>query len=384
MNLIILGASGSIGTQTINIIKNDKKKWTLRGFSVGNKSFLIDEILKEFKEVKYICVKNKKDFKTFKAKYKGIKFFYGDKGLIKLINKNKDATVVNSLVGFVGLKPSLVTLKNNQTLLLANKESLVCGGALINRILKKRGKLIPIDSEHVAIAKCLYGENIEDVKEIVITASGGPFLNKTKEELKDVTKEMALNHPNWKMGTKITIDSATMMNKTFELIEAYYLFNLDFNKIKAVINRKSLVHGFVVFNDGRIKLNVGLNDMKYPILFALNLGIPENGKFDDVEVNTYSNYEFLELNKNRFSLVNYAEKLIDSKNSFGATLNAVNEVCVNYFLEEKIKFIDIERVIDKILGSAFFFNTNNYLLLKIVDRFYRRKTRKLISEECKL
>lgn len=378
MDLVILGASGSIGTQTIDVIKNSEKKWTLKGFSVGNKTFYVDEILKEFKNVNSICLKNKKDYLNYKNKYPSIKFFYGDKGLIKLIKYNKNATILNALVGFVGLNPSIVSLKLNRTLLLANKESLVCGGNLINKILKRKGKIYPIDSEHVAIAKCLYNENISDVDEIIITASGGPFFNLSREELKNVTLKDALNHPTWKMGNKITIDSATMMNKTFELIEAYYLFGIDFNKIKAIVNRKSLVHGLVKFNDGRIKLNVGENLMKYPILYALDLGKPNGNKFNDIELNTYDSYEFFNLSKKRFPLLNYAEKIVKSSKNEGVILNAINEECVQAFLTNKINFIDIENIINKIFSSAIFIKCNNYKLLHLSNMYYRYKTRKEI------
>ena len=378
MDLVILGASGSIGTQTIDVIKNNEKKWTLKGFSVGNKTFYVDEILKEFKDVNSICLKNKKDYLNYKNKYPSIKFFYGDKGLIKLIKYNKNATILNALVGFVGLSPSIVSLKLNRTLLLANKESLVCGGNLINKILKRKGKIYPIDSEHVAIAKCLYNENISDVNEIIITASGGPFFNLNREELKNVTLKDALNHPTWKMGNKITIDSATMMNKTFELIEAYYLFGIDFDKIKAIVNRKSLVHGLVKFNDGRIKLNVGENLMKYPILYALNLGKPNDDTFKDIELNTYDRYEFFNLSKKRFPLLNYAEKVVKSSKNEGVILNAINEECVQAFLNSKINFIDIENIIDKIFSSAVFIKCNNYKLLHLSNMYYRYKTRKEI------
>lgn len=378
MDLVILGASGSIGTQTIDVIKNNEKKWILKGFSVGNKTFYVDEILKEFKDVNSICLKNKKDYLNYKNKYPSIKFFYGDKGLIKLIKYNKNATILNALVGFVGLKPSIVSLKLNRTLLLANKESLVCGGNLINKILKRKGKIYPIDSEHVAIAKCLYNENISDVNEIIITASGGPFFNLNREELKNVTLKDALNHPTWKMGNKITIDSATMMNKTFELIEAYYLFGIDFDKIKAIVNRKSLVHGLVKFNDGRIKLNVGENLMKYPILYALDLGKPNGDTFNDIELNTYDRYEFFNLSKKRFPLLNYAEKVVKSSKNEGVILNAINEECVQAFLNSKINFIDIENIIDKIFSSAVFIKCNNYKLLHLSNMYYRYKTRKEI------
>ena len=378
MDLVILGASGSIGTQTIDVIKNNEKKWTLKGFSVGNKTFYVDEILKEFKDVTSVCLKNKKDYLNYKNKYPSIKFFYGDKGLIKLIKYNKNATILNALVGFVGLKPSIVSLKLNRTLLLANKESLVCGGNLINKILKRKCKIYPIDSEHVAIAKCLYNENISDVNEIIITASGGPFFNLNREELKNVTLKDALNHPTWKMGNKITIDSATMMNKTFELIEAYYLFGIDFDKIKAIVNRKSLVHGLVKFNDGRIKLNVGENLMKYPILYALDLGKPNDDTFKDIELNTYDRYEFFNLSKKRFPLLNYAEKVVKSSKNEGVILNAINEECVQAFLNSKINFIDIENIIDKIFSSAVFIKCNNYKLLHLSNMYYRYKTRKEI------
>lgn len=380
MDLVILGASGSIGTQTIEVLKNNKKKWTLKGFSVGNKAFFIDEILKEFKDVTSVCLKNKKDYLIYKTKYPSIKFFYGDKGLIKLIKFNTKATIVNSLVGFVGLKPSIVSLKLNRTLLLANKESLVCGGNLINKILKKKGKIYPIDSEHVAIAKCLYNEDLNNVEEIIITASGGPFFNFSREDLNKVTLKDALNHPTWKMGKKITIDSATMMNKTFELIEAYYLFGVDFNKIHAIVNRKSLVHGLVKFKDGRIKLNVGENLMKHPILFALNLGKPLEDKFNDVELNTYDNYEFFTLSKKRFPVLNYARIVANSNKNEGVILNAINEECVNAFLYNKINFIDIENIIDKIFSSAIFIRCNNYKLLHLSDMYYRYRTRKEISK----
>ena len=378
MDLVILGASGSIGTQTIDVIKNNEKKWTLKGFSVGNKTFYVDKILKEFKDVTSKYLKNKKDYLNYKNKYPSIKFFYGDKGLIKLIKYNKNATILNALVGFVGLNPSIVSLKLNRTLLLANKESLVCGGNLINKILKRKGKIYPIDSEHVAIAKCLYNENISDVNEIIITASGGPFFNLNREELKNVTLKDALNHPTWKMGNKITIDSATMMNKTFELIEAYYLFGIDFDKIKAIVNRKSLVHGLVKFNDGRIKLNVGENLMKYPILYALDLGKPNGDTFNDIELNTYDRYEFFNLSKKRFPLLNYAEKVVKSSKNEGVILNAINEECVQAFLNSKINFIDIENIIDKIFSSSVFIKCNNYKLLHLSNMYYRYKTRKEI------
>ena len=380
MNVVLLGASGSIGSQSIEIIKKDKNKWNLVGFSVGKRVEKIDQILSFFSSVRYICVQLKKDYLILKKKYPLIKFFYGDKGLLKLIKANKDATIINALVGFAGVAPSLLTLENNQTLLLANKESLVVAGELINNLLDKgKGKLYPIDSEHVAIAKCLYGENIENVQFITITASGGPFYYLTKEDLKKVTKKDALNHPTWKMGAKITIDSATMMNKTFEVIEAHYLYRLPSQLIKTVVDRLSQLHGFVTFKDGHVNLNVSKNTMEYPIRYALNLGVPENGtRFTDIEKNTLSKKKLLPLDRNRFSLLNYADLVINEGKDSGAILNAINEELVYAFLNNQINFVDIEKIIDKIMKDAEFRVVKSYKDLKKVDKKYRKLVKEMI------
>lgn len=385
MDLIILGASGSIGTQSIQLLKNLEKKWTLAGFSIGNKAFFIDQILSDFGNVRAICVKNKKDYIKYKKKYKSVKFFYGNKGLIHLINYLHGAVVLNALVGFVGLKPSLVAIKKKRTLLLANKESLVCGGELINKSLKKGGRLIPIDSEHVGLKKCMYGRTLDEVEELIITASGGPFYNLSLEELKNVTKEDALKHPTWQMGEKITIDSATMMNKTFELIEAHYLFDIPIEKIHAIVNRKSKVHSLIHLKNGNYVLNVGPNDMKIPISYALNYGEPLfDNKFDDVEINTYNNYEFLPLSEERFGFLKFANIVAKNGGDSGTILNAINEVCVRSFLNDEIKFIDIVNIVDKIFKGADFHKAYSYNYLFLINKIYRKKAQKLIKKGKKI
>ena len=382
MNIVLFGASGSIGTQTVDIIIKDKIKRNLTGFSVGKRVETVDKLLNLFNNVKYICLQYKKDYLVYKKKYPNVKFFYGDKGLIKLLKANEDAAVVNALVGFAGVEPSLYTISHNQTLMLANKESLVVAGELINKMLDSgKGKLIPIDSEHVAIAKCLYNEEMENVSFITITASGGPFYYLTKADLKKVTKRDALHHPTWKMGEKITIDSATMMNKTFEVIEAHYLYRLPKQFIKTVVDRNSKLHGFVTYKDGHVNLNVSQNTMEYPIRYALNEGLPSNGKyFKDVEKNTLSRYNLLPLDEERFSLMKYAEVVINEKKDSGAILNAVNEECVYAFLNNKINFVDIELIIDKIMKDVEFHVVKSYKDLKKIDQKYRKKVQEMIKE----
>ena len=236
MTVCLLGASGSIGQQTIDVMLKNPQDFDLLSFSVGKRTRCVSYILKKFPHVKAVCIQDEKVMERYQKKYTDIIFFSGDHGLNELIKASDTDIVVNALVGFVGLKPSLTALENNKTLCLANKESLIIGGELVNRLLKQgHGRLIPIDSEHVAIRKCLSVDK-EDVDKIIITASGGPFRNLKREELTNITPEQALAHPNWKMGKKITIDSATMVNKTFEIIEAHYLFGCSYEDIEVIIN----------------------------------------------------------------------------------------------------------------------------------------------------
>ena len=379
MDLVILGASGSIGTQTIDVIKNNKKKWTLKGFSVGNKTFYIDEILKEFKDVTSICLKNKKDYLNYKNKYPSIKFFYGDKGLIKLIKYNKNATVLNALVGFVGLNPSIVSLKLNRTLLLANKESLVCGGNLINKILKRRGKIYPIDSEHVAIAKCLYNENISDVNEIIITASGGPFFNLNREELKNVTLKDALNHPTWKMGNKITIDSATMMNKGFEVIEAYYLFSLPLDKIHVLLHDESLIHALIRMKDGSLIADMATNDMRIPISYALYEGKYHSTNVPKLDLESILSLHFRKMDPERYPSLNLAYDALRKGKTYLCVLNASNEEANLAFREGRLKFNQIEKVVASCLNNHQVEDNFTYQDLQRIDYQTRLESRKIIE-----
>lgn len=382
MNLILLGASGSIGTQTLSCLENFKNKWTLVGFSIGNRAFLVDSILEKFNSVKYICLKNKKDFLIYKKKYPNIKFFYGNKGLVKLVNADKSSAVVNALVSYVGLKPSIVTLKRDRILLLANKESLVIGGSLLKKLISKhKGKIIPIDSEHSAISKCLLFSDPKDVDSITITASGGPFFNLSKEELKNVKLEDALKHPNWSMGKKITIDSATMMNKVFEVIEAHYLFNYPYEKINVMIDRTSHTHGFITLKNNEYIVNNSNPSMISSINFALNMNSCDiNENQDDIyKVKSLEQFNLLPFDYNRFDIMKYAKFVIEHKGNSGAILCTINDTLVNSFINKRITYIELLENIDKIMSSVKFSKNDNYLSLILTIKYTKKRILKYIQ-----
>ena len=378
--ICLLGASGSIGEQTLDVMRKHPVDFCLAGFSVGKQINKVEDILKEF-PVEFICVKEEN--KELENKYPKIKFFHGDDGLNQLIVSCNCEMVVNALVGFVGLKPSITALENNKILALANKETLVAGGELINNLLKSgKGKLIPIDSEHVALSKCLSVDK-ENVDKIVITASGGAFRKLSREELKDVTPEAALNHPTWSMGNKITIDSATMVNKTFEIIEAYYLFGYKYEDIELMFNYESFVHSLVRYKDGSYRLDEGKPDMRVPIKYALYEGACE---YDLVYVNKlddYKNSNLYPFDYDRFPIVKLAKKVIDEKGLYGATFNAANEEAVYAFLVNKIKFTEIENIIDYCVNNVNNIQNPSYEDIRKCDIYVREMVSKLVKGEIK-
>lgn len=348
-NIIILGASGSIGSQSIDLLKSKKDEYNLIGVSVGNNiNFLVEKIIPFF-DLKYICVKEESDYKILKEKYKNIDFFYGDEGLISLTKIEENEIILNSLVGFSGVLPSISSIKNNKFLFLANKESLVVAGEILYSLKDAKKLIYPIDSEHAAITKCLKNVKKDELETIYLTCSGGPFFSYKKEDFKNIKLSDALNHPTYKMGKKITIDSSTLMNKAFEIIEAHYLFDVTDTKIKVKIDRNSYVHSFILLKNGTYKLSVGKPDMKIQINDCLSFFKTDEDEFKDTEINTYSNYKFYEVDKEKFPLIDYGYMVIKTKGISGLVLNAANEVAVNEFLKGNINYIDIKVIIDKIL-----------------------------------
>ena len=355
--ILLLGCSGSIGKQTIDIIKEHKDSLQLVGVSVYNNVDYLKELLAEF-DIKFAYLKNYNE--ELNNLYPNTKFFYGDNGLEEIVKEDYDL-LVNALVGFVGFVPTLNAINANKDIALANQETLVAGGQIIMKAIKEKGvKLFPIDSEHSAILQCLQGHNKKDVKKLIITASGGSFRDKRRDELENVTLEDALHHPNWSMGSKITIDSATMMNKGFEIIEAHYLFDIPFDKIEPVLHYSSIVHSMVEYEDGSVIAQMSNPDMHLPIRYALLF--PNNLKDENSQYLDFSkmlNLDFRPVDYGRYPLVKLAKEVGSLEGSFGAILIGANDEAVSLFLNRHIKFMEIEEYIFDTLKHAHFIQNPN-------------------------
>ena len=349
-NLYILGSTGSIGTQTLDIVRNQKDDFKVVGMSIGGSNLELGyQLIEEFKP-EIVCFRKKEHMKDFSY---GPILVYGDEGLnqISEYHKYENEWLINALVGVSGLLPTVKAIKTGKNIALANKETLVVGGDIINELVNEYNvKLLPIDSEHSAILECLVGENKREVNKLIITASGGSFRNLSRKELENVSVEDALKHPNWKMGPKISIDSATMMNKGFEVIEAYYLFNIDYNYIEVVLHPESIVLSMVEFNDGSIKAELGPTDMHRPIAYALNY--PMHTKLNSNFSMIGLSLNFKELSINRYPCLGYAFDALKKGGLYLAALNASNEAAVYLFLNGKIAFLEIEKIIYKEINSS--------------------------------
>lgn len=351
--LILLGASGSIGTQTLDIVREFNDKFRVLGLSVGSDLEKAKKIIEEFKP-KMVVTKTLEDLNELKSLFKDIDFDYGDNGLINLATfekENLNVTLVVALVGTVGLLPTIEAIKVKRNIALANKETLVIAGEIVMNLARENNVTIfPIDSEHSAIYQGLVGENHNDIKKLIITASGGSLREYSREALAKVTKEEALAHPNWKMGAKITIDSATMMNKGFEVIEAHHLFNVGYDKIETIIHKESIIHSIVEFNDSQMKAQMANSDMRMPILYALSY--PQRLEYKN-ELNLVGkNLTFEQMDFDRFPCLKMAYEAAIKGNIYPTVLNASNDCAVRLFLEDKISFLMIEEIIKEALSEA--------------------------------
>lgn len=352
-DLILLGASGSIGTQTLDIVREFNDKFQVLGLSVGSDLEKAKKIIEEFKP-KMVVTKTLEDLNELKSLFKDIDFDYGDNGLINLATfekENLNVTLVVALVGTVGLLPTIEAIKVKRNIALANKETLVIAGEIVMNLARENNVTIfPIDSEHSAIYQGLVGENHNDIKKLIITASGGSLREYSREALAKVTKEEALAHPNWKMGAKITIDSATMMNKGFEVIEAHHLFNIGYDKIETIIHKESIIHSIVEFNDSQMKAQMANSDMRMPILYALSY--PQRLEYKN-ELNLVGkNLTFEQMDFDRFPCLKMAYEAAIKGNIYPTVLNASNDCAVRLFLEDKISFLMIEEIIKEALSEA--------------------------------
>ena len=373
--VLLLGASGSIGSQTIDIIKEASDKFTLTAFSVGQKYEKALEILKIFPSVKHVYVINKEHAEMIKKEFPNVKIYSGKNGLAKLTKKADYTMCVNALVGFAGLEPAIIALKKDKILCLANKEALVTGGQLINMILRSgKGRLYPIDSEHVALAKCLHNCKSEDVKRLIITASGGALRNIPLKDLEDIKAERALQHPTWRMGNKITIDCATMMNKGFEIIEAYYLYGYSLDQIEVLMHDESLIHSAVELNDGTFLVDYGKPDMHKPIKWAMYEGEIENDVLKVKSLKDLKDCHFHEYDPIRYPCTEIAKQALVEGPAKMIALNASNEVLVNKYLKDEIKFTDIAKGVKTMVDIVPNVKYVNLSLIKFIDKYVRKET----------
>jgi 1-deoxy-D-xylulose-5-phosphate reductoisomerase len=348
-NIILLGATGSIGDSVLSVIRQNKNKLNLLGITFSSNLSKAEDIINEYK-LKNVYSDSDKNYESLKHKFENnheLNILREKSELEELLNKDDVDIIVSAISGFAGLESTLMAAKTGKTILLANKESIVVAGEVVLPLAKKHStEIIPIDSEHNAIFQCLNSDkNTDDVSKIIITASGGPFLNKKISQLTKVTKKEALNHPNWEMGAKISIDSASLVNKCLELIEAKYLFNLNEEFFDLVVHPQSIIHSIVTYTDGSSICQMSNPDMRVPIAHALSVHNKRlNLNFSELDFSSL-NLTFEDIPEDRSELVSIARDICNLGGSSGTIFNAANEIAVQCFLEEQITFDKIYEVI---------------------------------------
>ncbi len=379
--IIILGSTGSIGKQTLEIIKKDKSKFKILLLSTDKNINLISKQIKTFK-VKNIVVTNKKKYKILKKKFKKIRIFPDFKKIDKKLIAKADYTM-SAISGIDGLRPTIDIIKKTKRIAIANKESLICGWSLIQKELKKhKTEFIPVDSEHFSIWSIIKNYQKSDIEKVILTASGGPFLNKKIK--KNVSLRDAISHPSWSMGKKISIDSATMMNKIFEIIEAKKIFDIGLDKFEILIHPKSYVHAIVKLKNGLIKIIAHDTDMKIPISSSIYMGDKNQNfvKSKKININILNSLNFQKARIKKFSVIKILNKITKKESLFDTVLVSINDELVNLFLENKIKFSDISSKLWYLINSPFFAKfkhqkPKNLAQIEKLNEFVRLKTRSL-------
>ncbi len=350
--IIIMGSTGSIGTQTVEVINKHPKLFQVVGLAANSRFDLLLQQIKKF-QPKMVCIgqgaSGHPAIDELKAPFKLVR---GPRGLKQLASLAGADMVVNALVGSAGLDPTLAAINAGHDVALANKETLVAGGQLVMRAVKrKKVRLLPIDSEHAALHQCLEGRDPSTVKNLILTASGGPFRSHSAKQLHSVQAQHALNHPTWSMGRKVSIDSATLMNKGLEMIEAHYLFGIPPERIKVVIHPESIIHSMVEFNDGSIIAQLSTPDMRLPIQYALTYPSRLPSLVKDCRLDELGQLTFHKPDKMTFRCLDLAYRAIESNGIMPAVMNAANEIAVESFLNGRIGFLDIPAVIQKTMGK---------------------------------
>ena len=377
----ILGSTGSIGVQALEVIEKNPDQFSLEVITANsNADLLIQQALKFQPNTVVIADSSKFNEVKNALENSDIKVFAGKKSLEQVVEMSTVDIVLTAMVGYAGLAPTISAINAGKAIALANKETLVVAGELITDLARKKGvNIYPVDSEHSAIFQCLVGEFHNPIEKIILTASGGPFRGKSLKELESVTKAQALKHPNWNMGAKITIDSASMMNKGLEVIEAKWLFGIKKEQIEVIIHPQSIIHSLVQFQDGSMKAQMGLPDMRLPIQFALAFPNRLKSDFERFDFSKYPSLTFEKPDLTTFRNLSLAYEALDKKGNMACILNAANEVTVQAFLEDKIKFIDIQKYNEMAMEKVSFIEKPTYDDYVNTDKETRVLTQEFIS-----
>lgn len=380
----LLGATGSIGQQTADVVRAHPDQFKIVALSAGKNIELVRTYIQEF-EPKLVSVQTKEDYHVLKSEFfskKDIEFMYGDEGLTAVAVYDQATILVNAVIGSVGLYPTLQAIKAKKDIAIANKETLVTAGHLVINEAEKAGvRLLPVDSEHSAIFQALQGEKEKNIERLVITASGGSFRDRTREELKGVTVEEALNHPNWSMGAKITVDSASMMNKGLEVIEAHWLFDLPYDKIDVLLHKESIIHSMVEFYDSSVIAQLGTPDMRVPIQYALTHPdrLPLVGR-KRLNLADAGKLHFSDMDFTRYPCLQFAYEAGKMGGTMTTVLNAANEAAVAAFLSGKVSFLEIETLIEKALNQHSVITLPDLETIQEVDLMTRQYIESLVKD----
>jgi 1-deoxy-D-xylulose-5-phosphate reductoisomerase len=380
--IAILGSTGSIGTQALEIIDSHRDIFEVYALTANdNAELLIKQARKYLPDT--VVIANKDKYSEVKESLKDlpVKVWSGAESITQTVTSEPIDMVLNAMVGYSGLLPTIEAVKAGKPVALANKETLVVAGELIMKLAKENmTPIIPVDSEHSAIFQCLKGEEYNPIEKILLTASGGPFLNKSLDELKYVTKEQALRHPNWNMGAKVTIDSATMMNKGFEMIEAKWFFDVSPNHIEIVVHPQSIIHSMVQFTDGAVMAQLGIPDMKLPIAYAFSYPFRLKSNFKRLNLFECKEFTFLKPDFTKFRNLEFAFEALKKGGNMPCILNAANEIAVSAFLKDEAGFLQMSEIIAKTMEKATFVPEPDYDVYVSSDKESRKIAEELIKK----
>jgi 1-deoxy-D-xylulose-5-phosphate reductoisomerase len=379
--IAILGSTGSIGKQALEVIAAHPDTLEVEVITAQNNAALLVEQAKLFKP-NAVVISNETHYSLVKEQLasEDIKVYTGENALSSIVQMETIDLVLTALVGYCGLKPTIKAIEAGKNIALANKETLVVAGELVTQLARQKGvNIYPVDSEHSAIFQCLVGEFHNKIEKVILTASGGPFRGKKVDELKNVTRAQALKHPNWDMGAKVTIDSATLMNKGLEVIEAKWLFGLKSSQVEVVVHPQSIIHSFVQFEDGSVKAQLGLPDMRLPIQFAMTYPERRKSNFPRFNIGDYPSLTFEKPDTETFRNLALAFEALNRSGNMPCVLNAANEVAVAEFLNDRISFLDMSRLVERCLEKMDYIKTPSYDDYVYTDKETRIKAFEIVN-----